>query len=136
MCDAQTKLRKEIYRDRCNDPEKRKAWEESGLVRLDSLKKGDVFENIDGDFLFVDRQAANGLIHSKGWGHDELTHMIPSALVRPVIRRTYDKISDIEFLGKNPTDDELTGRLLNDKKNKPRITSEGQGQLHKYVDPV
>lgn len=49
------------YRQRCNDETERKAWRSSGLVRIDSLRAGDA----------------------------EPSDFVQSAMVRPVMRKTF-----------------------------------------------
>ena len=78
------------YESRCNDPAARDAWRESGLVRIDSLAAGDVFEDIDGLFWTRDRATRSGSILADPWGRDaEPGTFAACAMVRPVMRKTY-----------------------------------------------
>ncbi len=80
----------DLYIQRCNDPTAREAWRSSGLVRIDTLHAGDVFECISGHFWTVDRVTHSGTILVQSWGEwrGEDT-FCPSAMVRPVMRKTY-----------------------------------------------
>lgn len=72
------------YRLRCNDPKERDRWRQSGLVRVDSLRAGTVFECIDGTFWRVDGRNRTGTIHVEPWGRDgEPDDFVASAMVRP-----------------------------------------------------
>lgn len=79
---------KDLYSERCNNPEAARLWRESGLVRIDSLRPGDLFESIDGTFWKVDGKNRTGTIHAEPWGRDgEPDDFVPSAMVRPVMRK-------------------------------------------------
>jgi hypothetical protein len=74
------------YTDRCNSPETAKRWRESGLVRIDSLRAGGMFECIDGYFWTVDGRTKTGTIRAEPWGRDaEPDTFVSSAMVRPVM---------------------------------------------------
>ena len=77
------------FEQRCNDPQARREWESSGLVRIDSLKRLDVFECISGHFWQVESRNRTGTIHARAWdGGVSETDFISSAMVRPVMRKT------------------------------------------------
>lgn len=72
----------DIYRSRCNNPQAAKEWRDSGLVRIDSLPIGSVFECIDGTFWQIQNRNRTGTIHCSAWGCDsEPTDFVQSALV-------------------------------------------------------
>lgn len=84
----------DIYKKRCNDPAEREKWESCGLVRVDSLRRGDVFECIDGQLWVREHETKSSLIHVTAWadmavdnGQASETVFSPSALVRPVMRK-------------------------------------------------
>jgi len=78
------------YKERCNDPAKYAEWRGSGLVQLRTLSKGDVFESIDGDFWTRDRDGACGTVWAIPSGRDgESQPFVATAMVRPVVRKTY-----------------------------------------------
>jgi len=78
------------YKERCNNQEAKQQWESSGLVPLDSLRLGDVFECIEGTFWQLQSTNRTGTKHAEPWGWDsEPTDFIASARVRPVMRKTY-----------------------------------------------
>ena len=75
----------DLYRERCNNHEVAKRWRESGLVRVDSLRAGEMFECIDGYFWTVDGRTKTGMVRAEPWGRDaEPDTFVPSAMVRPV----------------------------------------------------
>jgi len=74
----------DLYRERCNNPEVAKRWRESGLVRIDSLRAGEMFECIDGTYWTKDGVNRMGPIQAEPWGRDaEPTSFVASAMVRP-----------------------------------------------------
>ena len=74
------------YTARCNDPAERERWRSSGLVRVDSLRRGDVFESIDGDYWRVVGASRSGTIQCHpmldGVAGEEIDTFVSSALVR------------------------------------------------------
>jgi hypothetical protein len=78
------------YEQRCNDPAERSRWLNSGLVRIDTLRKGDVFESIDGDYWQVQHTTRSDTVFCEPWGHAaDPTTFIQHAMVRPVMTKTY-----------------------------------------------
>uniref|UniRef100_A0A6M3JGX1 Uncharacterized protein n=1 Tax=viral metagenome TaxID=1070528 RepID=A0A6M3JGX1_9ZZZZ len=88
----------QLYRDRCNDPRKRAAWKASGLVRIDSLHRGDVFECVDGTYWQFDSFNRSGTVHTRMWGNlsdsaeSGPADFVSSAMIRPVIRKEFIEI--------------------------------------------
>lgn len=87
----------DTYRERCNDPAIRHAWQTSELVPLGSLPQGAVFECIDGTFWRKDRVTKAGTILCSRWGFQGGPEdvFIPDAMVRPQsLPKTKSEVSD------------------------------------------
>ena len=79
------------FKERIYDEQQKQLWLQSGLVRVDSLRKGDVFESQDGLFHIWDHLDL-GTVRGKPYGHDEYdAHMVGSAMVRPVMTKSFVK---------------------------------------------
>jgi len=74
-----------VYTQRCNDKCERDKWRGAGLVRVDSLRHGAVFECIDGTFWKVVSVNRSGTIHCDAYvqacGQDEAADFVASAMV-------------------------------------------------------
>ena len=90
------RTRHEATNARIYDPVEKAAWENSGLVNVISLRKGDVFETRDG-LLHVWVREDDGTVHGRGYDHDEYNaHMVGTCKVRkvepyvlPIVRSNY-----------------------------------------------
>lgn len=90
----------DLYRRRCNDPVEYAKWRASGLVRIDALRRGDVFESICGTFWQVDRTAQCSTVLCTAFAlvPDQPAEdvFISGAMVRPVRRK---RDVDVTFHG-------------------------------------
>lgn len=76
----------DLYSLRCNDPAEKKKWRSSGLVAIETLRKGDVFESISGSICrYVRRdEKTRGLHHVFAESSGLPDIYLGIAMVRPI----------------------------------------------------
>jgi hypothetical protein len=71
-------------------------WEDTaGLVRVDSLHKGDVFKCIDGRCWTYDHTTNGSCIYVRSWDEERKENCFAAcALVVPIMRKNYVEVAE------------------------------------------